>query len=113
MGRSGDIPHIVTKWETESEATMNRTTWSDRPLVSGALVAINVLVFLACSFTGDLLYGMGRMTAYHVLQEGEYGRILWAMFLHGDVGHIFNNMLLLFFMGAMIEKEIGHVSVFF
>ena len=88
---------------------MNRKAWADRPLVSGTLVAINVIVFVACSFTGDLLYGMGRMTAYHVLQKGEYGRVLWAMFLHGDVGHIFNNMLLLFFMGSMIEKEIGHI----
>jgi rhomboid protease GluP len=30
------------------------------------------------------------------------------MFLHADLSHIFNNMLLLFFLGAMIEKEIGH-----
>lgn len=79
------------------------------PIVSIILVAINVLVFILCTFTGDALYREGRLTVRSVLQNGEYGRMVWAMFLHGDVGHIFNNMVLLFFMGDMIEKEIGHI----
>ena len=44
-----------------------------------------------------------------MLNNGEWGRIVWAMFLHGSISHLMNNMLLLFFMGAMIEKEIGHI----
>ncbi|MCM1214507.1 MAG: rhomboid family intramembrane serine protease [Lachnospiraceae bacterium] len=79
------------------------------PLVSGALVAINVLVYLACMFAGDVLYGAGMLDVRSVLGYKEYGRILWAMFLHGSTSHIFNNMLILFFLGAMIEKEIGHI----
>ena len=31
------------------------------------------------------------------------------MFLHGSVDHLFSNMLVLFFLGAMIEQEIGHI----
>lgn len=31
------------------------------------------------------------------------------MFLHVNISHIFNNMLILFFLGGMIEKEIGHI----
>lgn len=81
-----------------------------QPIVSGALVAINVLVFIVCAFTGDRLYNLGRMSAYEVLTKGEYARILWAMFLHSDIGHIFNNMVILFFLGAMIEKEVGHIK---
>lgn len=88
---------------------MKRWKWAKYPIVSGVLVAINVLVFLICTFTGNILYEAGRLTAYGVLQKGEYGRLLWSMFLHGDVGHIMNNMILVFFMGAMIEKEIGHI----
>ena len=79
------------------------------PIVSGTLVAVNAMVFLICTFMGNALYEIGRLTAYDVLQKGEYGRLLWAMFLHGDIGHIVNNMLLVFFMGSMIEKEIGHI----
>lgn len=81
----------------------------DQPVVSGTLVGINVLVFVICTFTGDMLYNAGVLTARAVLERGEYGRVLWAMFLHSDVRHLFNNMLILFFLGAMIEKEAGHV----
>lgn len=81
----------------------------DVPIVSGVLVGINVLVFLVCNFTGDALYRAGILWAYAVLENREFGRILWAMFLHSDIGHLFNNMVILFFLGAMIEKEVGHV----
>lgn len=81
-----------------------------QPLVSGALVIVNVVVYIACVFTGDRLYDMGDLSVFGVLVQGEYGRILWSMFLHVDRGHLFNNMLILFFLGAMIEKEIGHIK---
>lgn len=80
-----------------------------RPVVSIILVALNVFVFILCKLGGDLLYDMGVLDAYHVLIKKEYGRILWAMFLHSDMNHIFNNMLILFFLGSMIEKEVGHI----
>lgn len=80
-----------------------------QPYVSVVLVALNVLVFLVCNFTGNLLYDKGMLNVFGVLVNGEYGRILWAMFLHNGMSHIFNNMLILFFLGSMIEKETGHV----
>lgn len=79
------------------------------PIVSGVLVGVNVFIFLVCIFTGDVLYRAGILWASAVLENREYGRILWAMFLHSDIGHLFNNMVILFFLGAMIEKEVGHV----
>lgn len=79
------------------------------PLVSILLVGVNVLVFLACMFTGDMLYDAGRLDAWNVLVQKEYGRVLRSMFLHGGIGHLFNNMLILFFLGSMIEKEVGHI----
>lgn len=86
---------------------MNR--WKELPIVSGVLVVINVLVFLISLFTGSRLYIAGGLDAYAVLAKGEYGRIVWAMFLHSGTAHLFNNMLILFFMGSMIEKEVGHI----
>ncbi len=79
------------------------------PLVSAALVIANIIVFLICTFTGDLLYNMGGVDRWNVLIGQEYGRLLWAMFLHADMNHLFNNMLVLFFLGSMIEGEIGHI----
>ena len=79
------------------------------PLVSGTLTVINIIVFLVCTFTGNLLYNIGRLDIQGVLMQKEYGRVVWSLFLHGDINHIFNNMVILFFLGAMIEKEIGHI----
>ena len=84
--------------------------WKELPFISGLLVAVNVIVFVICMFTGNALYRLGQLDVIDVLIRGEYGRILWAMFLHVDMTHIVNNMLILFFMGAMIEKEVGHIS---
>ena len=83
--------------------------WKELPIVSGALVAVNVVVYFLCMFNGGRLYSLGSLSVSGVLERREYGRVLWAMFLHSGMAHIFNNMLILFFMGAMIEKEIGHI----
>lgn len=83
--------------------------WKELPIASGTLVAVNVAVYFLCMFNGGRLYSLGSLSAFGVLTRREYGRILWAMFLHSGVSHILNNMLILFFMGAMIEKEIGHI----
>lgn len=89
-----------------------RATWEkyrDLPLISGFLVLVNVIVYIICSFTGDRLYEMGSLGVLEVVWNREYGRIFWSMFLHSDLNHLFNNMLILFFLGAMIEKEVGHI----
>ncbi|MDE7224382.1 MAG: rhomboid family intramembrane serine protease [Acetatifactor sp.] len=79
------------------------------PFVSIILVTVNVGVFFFCQLPGSILYAKGCLRTYEVIGYGEYGRILWAMFLHADVNHLFSNMIILLFMGAMIEKAIGHV----
>lgn len=84
-------------------------SWKSQPVVSGILVAVNVIVFIISSHWGSWLYLKGRLNVADVLVHKEYGRILWAMFLHSGIDHILNNMLILFFLGAMIEKEVGHI----
>lgn len=79
------------------------------PFVSIILVTVNVGVFFFCQLPGSILYAKGCLRTYEVIGYGEYGRILWAMFLHADVNHLFSNMIILLFMGAMIEKAIGHI----
>ncbi len=79
------------------------------PFISAMLVAANVVIYLLCQLPGNTLYGRGCLSAFEIIAHGEYGRIFWAMFLHADSGHLFSNMIILLFMGAMIEKEIGHL----
>ena len=51
------------------------------PIMSGTLVAINVIVYLICTFTGDLLYNIGELDAVAVLRYGEDGRILSSTYM--------------------------------
>ncbi|MBQ9140847.1 MAG: rhomboid family intramembrane serine protease, partial [Lachnospiraceae bacterium] len=74
-----------------------------------ALVSANVIVFLICSMTKDVLYDAGCCGIFETVMKQEYWRIFTATFLHVDLEHLFNNMLLLGFMGAMLEKIIGHL----
>ena len=82
------------------------------PIVCGTLVVINVIVYLICTFTGDLLYNIGELDAVAVLRYGEYGRILSSTFLHAGIEHLFNNMVILFFLGANDRKSNRAFTVF-
>ncbi len=78
------------------------------PFVSAIWVLINVIVFILCTFTGDLLYNKGSVGLLYLV-DGEYYRLITSMFLHTDANHLVNNMILIFAIGYMIECEIGHI----
>ena len=52
---------------------------NDLPFVSAIFVILNVIVFLICTFTGDLLYNMGSVGVLDLVQ-GEYYRLLHPCF---------------------------------
>lgn len=79
------------------------------PIVSAVLVAVNVFIYFLCEFTGWDLYSTGMLSLYNVFIGHNYSCVFLAMFLHADINHLFNNMLILFFLGTMIEKEVGHI----
>lgn len=79
------------------------------PFISISLVTVNVGMYLLCQIQGDIVYAKGCLRTYEILANGQYGRLFWSMFLHAGPQHLFSNMIILLFMGAMIEKEIGHI----
>lgn len=87
--------------------TLNRI--KELPFISIILVVCNVILFLICTFTGDLLYNIGELSPALFLEKGQFYRAFSAMFLHADIHHLVNNMLLLAGLGAMLEKETGHI----
>ncbi|GAC1695694.1 MAG: hypothetical protein PVS3B1_34270 [Ktedonobacteraceae bacterium] len=76
-------------------------------LVTNALIAINVLVYLLMKLN-IAVYVWGAQVNPLVLQ-GQYWRIFTAMFLHdpNSIFHIFLNMLSLFFIGRTVELFYG------
>lgn len=88
---------------------LKEMNWREIPFVSILLVTVNVIVFLISDHDGGRLIRLGDLNVQDVLHNKEYVRFVTYMFLHGSMEHIFNNMVILYFMGAMIEKEIGHI----
>lgn len=93
-----------TVWESTA-GNMPKKEISLAP-VSAFLVAVNVIVFLICTFTGDLLYNKGAFGVTELLR-GEIHRLFTSMFLHGGVQHLFSNMIVLYYVGAIVERELG------
>ena len=89
------------KWSRKRIAQMS---W-----VNICLVAVNVIVFLICTFTGELLYNKGAFGVVEIMEDGSYYRMFTSMFLHADTQHLFNNMIILLFVGDMVEKKVGHI----
>jgi len=91
---------------------------SSTPVVTQALIAINVIVFVAETATGASLGGGGGGTVFAhgalagplISQSHEYWRLLSAGFLHLGLLHILFNMVFLYFMGPMLEPAIGRLN---
>ena len=82
--------------------------WRALSWINVILVSVNVIIFLICTFTGDLLY---NKFAFNVtkLWQGEWYRLFTSMFLHWDVEHLFSNMVVLYYVGAIVERRLGPV----
>ncbi len=83
--------------------------------VTKLLIALNTIVFfylMVIGNPGDAVFMMehGALWVPSFLEKGEYYRILYPIFMHFSVAHLFNNMLLLFFMGDVLEREFGKLK---
>ena len=81
------------------------------------IIGINALVFVRLSFFGmteDAGYMLehGAMFVPLVLGNHEYYRLITSMFLHFGFSHLMNNMVMLFFLGSILEEEIGGFKYF-
>jgi membrane associated rhomboid family serine protease len=92
-----------------------------RPTVTQALIALNVIVFVAETATGTSLGGAnglspgtlfqkGALAGPYISQSHEYWRLVTAGFLHDGLLHILFNMVFLYFMGQMLEPAIGRLN---
>lgn len=87
-------------------------------MMNTIIVGINMMAYIITHFTGAFggeqqMYVKGALSWYYVTQYKEYYRILTAMFMHSDLSHIFNNMLVLVFIGATLEQAVGKIKYLF
>ncbi len=67
-----------------------------------------MVVFLLSNTFMYWMYENGALMTELVLGNGEYYRLFTAIFLHADVQHLFNNMLMLALAGPIVENYTGH-----
>lgn len=85
-----------------------------REPVTILLIIVNVLAFLATDITGfsqDVTHMLECGAAYTplIVENGEVYRLFTSMFLHFDISHLINNMLVLFVLGSRLERTVGRI----
>src|SRR4051794_25184768 len=77
----------------------------DRPVVTIALIAINVLVYFGGSTRHGFLLDYGLFGP--AVANGDWFRLVTSGFLHGGLLHIGFNMYILWFLGNLLEPALG------
>ena len=97
------------KTKVRTAATIRRD-----PTLTYALIAINVIAFIAMSSAGGSLVSRGGGEVFlngalagPPVADGEWWRIITAGFLHAGLLHLAFNMYFLYFLGTLMEPEIG------
>ena len=77
-----------------------------------SLAAINIAIFLILNLSGDTRSGEfmaehGAMYPPLITEEGKWYLLLTAVFLHFDLSHLANNMIMLVAVGSYVEREMG------
>jgi membrane associated rhomboid family serine protease len=82
------------------------------PVVTYALIAINVLVFLLELTSGQAFIEKWAFVPSRFLADpaGDFPTIFTSMFMHGGWLHLLSNMLYLWIFGDNVEDRFGHVK---
>ncbi len=103
-------PDSDSHWD-RGEAIRATLINPSRPIVTMSLLAINIMVFLACQFpalvNGQNLTNLGELSMADVAVKKEWWRILSYAFLHANWLHLASNMYGLFIIGPILETMWG------
>ena len=71
-----------------------------------SLMIVNIVIFLSQQFN-PFVNQYGALSFVDVIEKGYYWQVVSYSFLHGGLGHLFFNMLSLYFIGGVLENEWG------
>ena len=72
-----------------------------------ALLVVNTVVSLYALFVNPALVDSWALRPYAIVRRGEWQRLFTGSFVHGSLGHLFFNMLTLYFVGPALEGVLG------
>ena len=84
-------------------------------ICTNCIVLANIIVFVVLELNGSTLdtkfmLESGAALAPLIIDYGQYFRLFTSMFLHFGIEHLFNNMLVLFFIGDNLERAVGKIK---
>jgi len=111
-GDTGDLYSLQRKHAQSSQAFYRLMT-GRQPVVTYALIAVNVLLFFLLYENGgpdntNAIQTFGALTP-RLVEQGQWWRLFTTMFEHGGVAHIFLNMISLYILGSVAERWYGSV----
>jgi rhomboid protease GluP len=83
--------------------------------INTLIIGINIIVYVLMYHTNLLAtwnYDDGVLRWTSIIKKHEYYRLLTAMFMHANIDHLANNMLVLLFIGDNVERVAGKVQFF-
>ena len=86
-----------------------RATRGGDPILTKALIAINVVVFAVSELgvmSGNRLFIDGALVGV-LVADGEWWRMVTSAFLHANIAHIAFNMWALWILGSRLEQYLG------
>jgi len=103
-----EYPEVLRSDDPEDD----RAVSDSPPEQLGVVVAITAACLAAFFFTHGGLDPVGRARmvemgaiTWSLVEGGEYWRLLSAVFLHFDLGHIMSNMVMLWILGPHLARE--------
>ena len=85
--------------------------------VTSSILIINFVMTIILLFSGGFgtpnLVRWGALFSPYVFDGNEYYRIITSMFLHGSILHFLSNSIVLYFIGAFLERLIGPYKYLF
>lgn len=99
----GDLENLMLIPEKKSEKTIDKV-----PFITLSLVAINIIIYLIMSITSaEEILNLGASYWGYVFTDHEYYRLLTSMFLHYNITHLINNVIIFILAGNQLEAAIG------
>lgn len=91
--------------------TLRKDTAGKRPVVTFTIFAICAALLLYGMVTGqnEFLWERFSVSRETVLGQGQYYRLITAMFFHGSIMHLAANSIYLFYFGSRAELLLGKV----
>ncbi len=74
------------------------------------IIVFAILEMIVSTLDTEYIIKSGAALAPLIVDYGQYFRLFTAMFLHFGIEHLFNNMLVLFFVGDILERTVGKIK---